>query len=322
MKIEELVFAAKCLGFERRVFHYFRHRYAFLILERLAVDGLTVSGIKQSNFACLVNKPAVKEYLGRFGSGELGPEHFASAWLDPRQNFCLSLGGWKGKTDSYGQVSRPGHNLVLRLNFSRQHMRDYIRLYRPTKTLALNYRGHPVNRDGRIDTIRETLAWARIDFDLETGEALIEEIQTDWCRRAQTMVKYAKWLVTRGEPMPERAHTAASAGNVIEYVEKTLGPYAACWHEAVLAAAIVFIRDELGIRNIYYHTAESGHKVKRIRYDKPPRSLYSKLPRSFGFRKTQDTPQFLREDRSFSRLYKKLRPIFWYVLNFPKSAAA
>jgi hypothetical protein len=201
-------------------------------------------------------------------------------------------------------------------------MRDYMRLYRPTRKHALNCECHPVNKCGDIDAIRETLAWARLDFSLDTGEALIEEIQTDWCRRAKDMLQYAKILARSGRPMPEWACSEASAGDVIKYVEDILSPYAACWHEAVLAAAIVFIRDELGIRKIYYHTAEFGHKVKRIRYDKPPRSIYSSLPRSFGFRRTEDTPAFLMENKAFRRQFKRLRPISWYLLSFPDSRAA
>ena len=38
---------------------------------------------------------------------------------------------------------------------------------------------HPVRQDGR-----HTLAWARMDVDLDAGEALIEEIQSDWIREA------------------------------------------------------------------------------------------------------------------------------------------
>ena len=322
MNKDELNIVANCLAGERRVFHYFRHRYAFLILERLAVDGLSVADLKRSNFACLVSKPAVKTHLAQFGESTLGPEHFGSAWSDPHLNFCISLGIWRGKADGWCQICRSGNNLVLRLNFSRQHMHDYNRLYQPTRTLALNYSGHPVNRKGNINTIRETLAWARMDFDLETGEALIEEIQTDWCRRAKSILRYAIWAQRRGEKMPPRTYCDASAEDVIKYFSEVLEPYSRCWHEAVLSAAIVFIRDELGIRDIYYHTAEYGHKVKRIKYDKPPRSLYSSLPRNFGFRKTQETPAFLKNDKSFCRLYRKLRPITSHRIEFPQARAA
>ena len=154
MNNEELKIVVKCLTGKRRVFHYFRHRYAFLILERLAVDGLSVADIKQSNFACLISKPTVKAHLAQFGESTLGPEHFGSVWSNPHLDFRIGLGVWRGKADGWSQVCRSGNNLVLRLNFSRQHMHDYNRLYQPTKILALNCSGHPVNQKGNPVALR------------------------------------------------------------------------------------------------------------------------------------------------------------------------
>ncbi|MBT3027590.1 MAG: hypothetical protein KME48_10520 [Candidatus Thiodiazotropha sp. (ex Ctena orbiculata)] len=38
---------------------------------------------------------------------------------------------------------------------------------------------------------RETLAWARLDVDLERNEVLIEEVQSDWVR---DMAWLQRWL--------------------------------------------------------------------------------------------------------------------------------
>ena len=103
--------------------------------------------------------------------------------------------------------------------------------------------------------------------------------------------------------------SAGQPEDVEEYVLVVLKPYADCWDEAILTAAITFIHDELGIRKIYYHSAESGAKMKRLRWDLPPRSLYSKLPKRFGFKMTQEVPEFLKEDKSFRRLYKRIKPV-------------
>lgn len=43
----------------------------------------------------------------------------------------------------------------------------------------LFYHGHPVRKDDV-----ETLAWARIDLDFASNQALIEEIQSDWVKNA------------------------------------------------------------------------------------------------------------------------------------------
>lgn len=62
-------------------------------------------------------------------------------------------------------------------------------------------------------------------------------------------------------------------------------------------AAMVFLRDELGLRRIYYQTAESGPLLKRIGGMTPPLSLYTDLPRRFCFQKTSEPPAFIEQDR-------------------------
>ena len=103
----------------------------------------------------------------------------------------------------------------------------------------------------------------------------------------------------------------------MRYIAVELKPYVDCWDEAILSAAISFIRDELGIGKIYYHTPDSGAKMKKIDVTFPPRSLYTDLPRRFGFRKTEEVPQFLRTEKSFKRVYKRIRPVTLHRLCLP-----
>jgi hypothetical protein len=77
------------------------------------------------------------------------------------------------------------------------------------------------------------------------------------------------------------------------YIEETLQPHMALWQEAVLAAAIWFLKEEIGISKIYYHTFEFGCKLKRISGNRPPQSLYTRLPSRFCFEKTDCAPEFL-----------------------------
>ncbi len=317
MNAHEIDFVLDCIGFERRVFRYFRHRYAFQMLERLVENGSTVAEAKLTDLGSFLKKPVVREHLGKYGHRELFPELFASAWNEPVLSFVISIGFWRGKPGGWSQVSRRGINLVLQLNFCSQHMGEFRRLYKPTRVRTLNCVGHPVKRNLDIETARETLAWARIDLDLDTGEALIEEIQTDWCRVAQRALRWAR-RAAKGEcELPPGMWSSGRPEDVEEYVLVILKPYADCWDEAILAAAINFIRGELGIRTIFYHSAESGAKMKRIPYDRPPRSLYSTLPRRFGFKKTQEVPEFLMEDKSFRRLYKAIKPVTMHRLCLP-----
>ncbi len=88
---------------------------------------------------------------------------------------------------------------------------------------------------------------------------------------------------------------------VENYVTKTLAPYHRIWDEAMLSATIEFVRSELGIRTIYYHTFEGGSVWKNIVYAQPPRSLYTDLPRKFCFERVADSPEFLKSKRHRKR---------------------
>ena len=317
MNVSDLKFVFESLGSERRVFHYFRDRYAFLMLERLVPEGLAVTDAKRFFFANLLDKPVVREHLGKYGQRHLGPDLFAAAWIEPALPFVIGFAYWRGKANRYCQITRSGLNLVLQLNFCTEHMDEFRRLYKPTRVRTLNFYGHPVNAIRDLDSGRETLAWARIDFDLDTGEALIEEIQTDWCRQAKRSLRYARLAAKHRCGMPPLTYSDGTLKDVERYVVVVLRPYADCWDEAMLSAAITFIRDELGIRKIYYHSVESGAKMKRIHRYLPPRSLYSTLPKRFGFKKTQEVPEFLMEDKSFRRLYKAIKPVTLHRLCLP-----
>jgi len=307
--VEEVI---ECLPDNRTLFHYFKDRYVWMLLSSQVEKGKTVRELKQGPFKALIDKPMVKEQLAALGGSKLTNKWLSGLWADELYPFVLTLSEWGGQSNVWQQTCRNGYNLVLQLNFSNAHQDAYKSLVKPTDHAMLNHYGHPVLRDGK----RETLAWARIDLDFTTGEALIEEIQSDWVREAQDMVEDAQrcqlddikelsWYSVKGKP-----------ADIIQYMETVLAPYRAFWDEAMLAASIEFIRDELGIKQIYYHSHDTGWRVKGIYYSKPPRSLYSTLPRRFCFRKTADAPEFLKADKRFRRVCKKVSDPIWYNLNF------
>jgi phosphoglycolate phosphatase len=67
-------------------------------------------------------------------------------------------------------MTRQGHNLVLQLNFPISHNRELLKIVGEEEARGEILDAHPVAQ-GR----EWTLAWARLDIDLETGEALVEE---------------------------------------------------------------------------------------------------------------------------------------------------
>jgi len=219
----------------------------------------------------------------------------------------LALDHWHGFQTS--RSGPGGHNLVLQLNFTREHMQVLQRRFGGTD--LFNSPAHPVQQGEGVKR-RETLAWARIDLDLKRDEALIEEVQSDWVSTLDWAVRYG-WKF-EGETI--------SAAQLKAYKELELNWISRQWAEAMLAATLGFLRRELGISRIFFHTWEGGNLTKKIGRSVPPRSLYSQLPKRFCMRRTKDWPRFLRDDRRLRRLFKARKDIEFYELPISDQAGA
>jgi hypothetical protein len=288
-----------CLQGERTVYSYYRDRYGIGLLrqhcrqqpERRA----PVAALRRSAYAGLLEKPRLKPLLATCG-GSLDEAQLNAADYDAAQTpFILNLAQWGNERRAdwrWQQTSRPGVNLVLQLNFSSEHER----LFRPLGEAAplFNSYHHPVARQ------RHTLAWARIDIDWASGTALIEEIQNDWLRKA---ARLEDWLETQRRAGCGDHHTVCYRrhhlpfGPALAYCRHLRERYQPIWAEAILWAAIDFLREEIGLKHIYYHSEASGRLLKRIDWKAPPRSLYTELPRRFCFQPTTEWPQFLLAER-------------------------
>jgi len=310
--VEEVI---DCLPKERTLFHYFKDRYALMLLAYVSGEGKSISEIKRSPYGGLLNKPLINALLKRQGNGELSAYDLSSAWPKNTYPFLLTVGVWGGRERWWYQTTRGGHNLVLQLNFSNKHDHIYRRLVRPAEEKRFNSGAHPVMEKGAREYFRETLAWARIDLDLNKGEALIEEIQSDWIRGAASVQKMILRWIKHGATDKRPRGIEGAYEDVLHYVSNVLEPYAKFWDEAMLAATISFIREELGIRDIYYHSFETGWKLKAIGGSKPPRSLYTRLPRKFCFSETDETPVFLASDRVYRRSIKQVANPRWFHLH-------
>ncbi|MFV2059797.1 MAG: hypothetical protein ACC653_03880 [Gammaproteobacteria bacterium] len=303
-----------CIPKERTVFRYFKGRYAFMLLNSIIGEGDTVSNIKKTEFSGLLDKPEIKSALALAGKGFITPKILNSVWPGETYNFLLTVSSWGTNSHRWDQTSRRGYNLVLQLNFSTQHDGLYNKLIKPDYEYYLNYYSHPFLELYDRDYFRETLAWSRIDIDLTTDEALIEEIQCDWLRRAKKLLSAAKFYKKQNRKLHKSWKIRGELDDIIKYCEDILSPYNKIWSEAMLAATIEFIKHEIGISKIYYHSENTGYKVKKIKFSKPPRSLYSKLPNKFCFTKTNEAPKFLCQDKYFKRIYKKVDKPEWYSM--------
>ena len=239
------------------------------------------------------------------GNGVLNRNEFDYVWQQASKPFLLSLGRWGARAhwDHY-QISRPGENLVLQLNLPHEHSRNY-RLWmgaNDEQTLNGEWTDHPVQKLSGNKLFRETLAWARLDIDFETNEALIEEVQSDGAR-------YVNWWSKR-----YKACACKQCQNKMKYID-WFQSYGKIWSEAMLMATIWFVHKELGINRIFMHTARSGWQIKKMdKHWTAPRSLYSDLPKRFAFNQTWAAPEFLINTKHYQRLIRKQPDIDFYQL--------
>ena len=309
--VDEII---ECLPKQRSVFRYFKGRYAPMLLRHVVGAGRPVAELKKTAFAALLDKPEVKAALAMAGHGVITPQLLNSIWQGQDYAFILTLGRWGSNRSNYDQTSRSGYNLVLQLNFSSQHDRVYRSMVQPGDTQMLNYCAHPVLRKNMRKYLRETLAWARLDVDFASDTVLIEEIQSDWVRWAKYLLHHARRRKALNWETVSWKSSEGKVDDVIRYCESVLTPYEQLWDEAMLAMTIDFIKNELGMSTIFYHSDRTGHLIKRIDSGKPPKSLYNTLPRRFCFSKTTQAPEFLFADRHFRRLYKKIAQPTWYSM--------
>ncbi|MEJ2200682.1 MAG: hypothetical protein P8X63_06680 [Desulfuromonadaceae bacterium] len=317
MKREEVEEVIACLAGERTLFRYFKDRYCLDLLSLAWAprwqrgEGVAIRELKSGPFAGLLQKPIVKNALSLAGDGFLAREHLDLQWPLLPETYVLTLARWGEGAGSWEQTSRPGSNLVLQLNFSRRHDREYDRAIKPDRKGPFTFGSHPVHGGDR-----NTLGWVRIDCSFQTDEALIEEVQTDWLRKAIWVGQ--RVVALRKEPerlrrFLERMHIGGAGEDVESYLE-TLENHRKLWNEAALDAAITFIRQDLGLKRIYFHSYETGKVLKRIRGGGPPTSVYSQLPQKFCFALTEEAPEFLQQNKATRRRLKRLLCPRWYRL--------
>lgn len=287
----------------RTLFHYGKDHYAFHLLRLAAAQGTTVSVLRRSAFAPLLEKPAVRAWMAGVGSGQIRAADIPeSAWIPGAEAYRLSLDTW-GFNPAYWkryQISRRGVSLVLHMNHNNtQYQRLKRALPKDGSDPFLAY-GHPEAGGGF-----PTIAWARMDIDLERREALIEEMQTDRIRDMTAAVKRAR----KAKPGSEIEFYSITLNRdaLLDYWEKEMKRHVAIWDEAMLTATLDFLHREIGVRRVFYHTHEGGAILKHIRRSLPPRSLYTTLPRKFCFRLTEEIPEMLASCASWHARSPRVR---------------
>lgn len=292
-----------CLPAGRTLFRYAKDDYAFLLLRMLGGREPSIHKLRQTPVRKLLEKPAVKPFLAACAGGTLAPDALPeNRYSSEERCYRLSLDQWGGSSSRrwrWEQVSRKGASLVLQMNLNREQTEKLRSTYVSEDSDPFENYGHPA-RSGDFPT----LAWARLDFDLETGEALIEELQTDLLRDFQRIAEDAYEAKRKGSASFEKWGGTFDTARLIRCWENDFSAERAHWQEAMLCAALRFLVFEIGVRSIFYHTETTGAFLKNIRGTKPPRSLYTELPKRFCFDETDTVPQLLAAEKDWSRRAK------------------
>ncbi len=304
-----------CLSKDRTLFRYARNDYALMLLSFYVREGMRIADIKQTNFARLLEKPAIKYLMADIGDGFVTGDAFDYVYVEDRQNFLLTVGRWNGERSRYNQTSRNNENLVLQLNFSRSHDNEFERVVGVTNATRFEFGGHPILSEGERYYYRHTLAWVRMDIDFTTDEVLVEEIQTDWLRYAKHYLRCFVRCEECRSACERKEKNLRKLKDLKDYVGNILRPYISLWDEAALMAAIRFTIEELGIHTIYYHTFDTGNVLKGMWDSHPPRSLYTDLPRKFCFEQTDEAPKMFNMSTAAKRKLRKARNPRWFRLN-------
>lgn len=281
---EELL---SCLPGGRTLFTYGKDWYAVSLL-RLGLREKNLEDLKKSALARLFDKPKLRAWLGSLGKKSLTAKDLDLLWPEETETYRLTAGLFDGWTQT-SRKGAEGWNIVLQLNLNGSDARLMEKHFPERWQDPFELTFHPIH-EGR----HRTLAWARIDVDWNSGEALIEEIQNDRLREVRSMVdriqrENLKRVPNYGDDL--------DADFVLKYWNQ-LRLSRQWWDEAMLSASIGFIAEELGIRRIYYHSPLSGEKLKgEFGRNSPPVSLYTVLPKRFCFERTTTLPSFIKRRR-------------------------
>lgn len=300
-----------------QTFYYYKDKFVIDRILRSGQEQINTQTLRNAGLLQCANNALVKKLL-TMAQGALLPQDLYSYWPEDGLCFNITFGKWgeaplKGRKADWYQTSRSGYSLVLQLNFSTEHIRDFFRYLKPDSGIhTFQYGGHPIAKRKFA-----TMGWCRMDVDFETDEVLIEELQTDWLREVSALEKRLKVLKTEenAKHCLECHGLSTSKEHWNKYLS-TFHKYSSVWSEALLHASVDFARKELGINNVWMHSYDSGNLFKELKWSKPPKSLYTKLPKKYGFEPVKEGPAFLQKERYLKRYFKTAaqKNVGWYKL--------
>ena len=311
-------------------FPHFAQREAAWLLARRMGGPARIADLRRGPLAPLLKRPGPAQIIGACGDGRLTPQRllpvadplyafgrerelarcaasraaFDIACAADWRTFQISFASWGSdhpdRRNAWRQTSRAGNNLVMQVNFPESYCQDFLSIFGHQQRARMEYYGHPVRRSGPI-----TMGWARLDLDEWGNDLLIEEIQTDWLRNMRYLGNHLLANAIKGRR--DWGYT---------FLSKSRTTFAPDWDRVIMLAVLAFAVRELGVQRIWMHQPRTGARLKSIHPGPlPPRSIYTDLPRRFGFAETHRAPEFLYRARSkaVANLRRSGQPVFWLL---------
>jgi hypothetical protein len=292
-------------------YYYYQDKYLVdLVVEKGGSEEYVKTGQLKGSFAekLLQKEWFKKEFSSNNGGIGIKLSDLESYWPEHTLEFDISVANWgenpkKHQKDTWFQTSRSGYNLVLQVNLNQEHFKLYNSWLKPRwhGEGIFNCTCHPVSEK------QITLGWIRLDIDFETDEVLIEEIQTDWLREINSLAKKLK--NDNDNKHKKILQNESVDGQLADFWKyyNYMQPVSKIWDELFMSIALWFAKKELQIQNVWMHTFESCLLFKDQNYSKPPRSIYSKLPKRMGFVLSDKAPLFLMREIYLKRYFRKAK---------------
>lgn len=158
---------------------------------------------------------------------------------------------------------------------------------------------------------KNQIGWVRLELDPAGEYILVDEIQSDHSNAGYRL----KHDVSNYEIGKLRENLKYKYKLDEEGLNRILAEYSAILKDFpnIAIQAVSKFAKKNGFKKIYWHTYESGKKLKN---NEPPKSLYDKVPKENFFLPTQNKPFglnggfFEREAKRYYNLYKNARQLY------------
>ena len=203
-------------------------------------------------------------------------------FLDP-ENFPVKYQTWDGLQRSIdNSPDKPEKEQLVLIIEAGKNMAKKLGLNDPLSWLFSSI--NSVSENSGHPSTPEMIGWARLELDPNGEYILVDEIQSDHLNAAHSLKNSNSEEIRK---IQETIKTNFHLND--EQFKVVLNEYYNLLKEfpQIANQAITKFAKENVFKKIYWHTYESGKKLKQ---NDPPKSLYTKLPKEHGYNETENRP--------------------------------